>query len=176
MRSRDLVRFDATATSTADRRSVLDVLLDLPSHAEWAGSRSSQKTFRLLSLEAPHAPASVGTRFSSTGAASNGTFHDSSVVTVAEPYAFEFETSSRLERRHGAELLVQFVHRYDLVDDADGCRIVYFCRAVDASYVPYWLRPGMRAMTRSMIDRSMTKQLRLLAQLAEERVAAKRAG
>jgi hypothetical protein len=167
----DLITFRATATSRADRQTVLDVLRDLPAHLEWGGTRSAQKTFRLLSLDAPSTPATVGTQFSSTGANMNGTFHDTSVVTVAEPYAFEFETASRLDRRHGAELLVRFVHRYDLEADGAGSRIVYSCRAHDGSYVPYWLRPGMRALTRSMVNRSMTRQLRLLAGLADERAA-----
>ncbi|HEY5148804.1 MAG TPA: SRPBCC family protein [Mycobacterium sp.] len=168
----DLITFAATATSRADRQSVLDVLRDLPAHLEWAGTRSPQKTFRLLSLDAPAGPASVGTRFSSTGANMNGTFHDTSVVTVAQPYTFAFETASRLERRHGAELLVHFAHRYEVEPDGAGSRIVYSCRAHDGNYVPYRLKPGLRAMTRSMINRSMTKQLHLLAQLAEDRATA----
>lgn len=170
--SGDLVSFAATATTRADPQGVLDVLRDLPAHLEWAGARSPQKTFRLLSLHAPTAPASVGARFTSTGANMNGTFHDSSVVTVAEPDAFGFETDSRLDRKHGAELLVHFVHRYDVEPAGDGSRIVYSARAQHASYVPYWLRPGMRAMTRWMVNRSMTRQLRLLAELAEERATA----
>jgi hypothetical protein len=168
----DLITFAATVTCRADRQSVLDVLRDLPAHLEWAGTRSPQKRFRLLSLDAPAAPASVGTAFSSTGANMNGTFHDTSVVTVAQPYSFEFETVSRLDRRHGAELFVHFAHRYALEPDGAGSRIVYSCRAHDSSYLPYWLKPGMRAMTRSMVSRSMTKQLHLLAQLAEGRATA----
>jgi len=167
----DLITFGAAATTRAHRQSVLDVLLDLPAHLEWAGTRSPQKKFRLLSLDAQAAPASVGTRFSSTGANMNGTFHDTSVVTVAESYTFEFETKSRLDRKHGAELLVNFVHHYDLEPDGAGSRIVYSCRALSGNYVPYWLKPGMRALTRSMINRSMTRQLRLLAELAEGRRA-----
>lgn len=168
----ELVRFGATVTTRADRPSVLDVLRDLPAHLEWAGARSPQKKFRLLSLDAPAAPASVGTRFTSTGATINGTFHDTSEVTVAEPSTFAFETLSRLKRTHGAELRVRFLHRYDVEPDGAGSRIVYSCRAVDGNYVPYWLRPGLRAMTRSMVNRSMAKQLRLLAELAEDRAAA----
>jgi hypothetical protein len=169
--SGDLITFGATATSHADQQSVLDVLLDLPAHLEWAGTRSPQKKFRLLSLDAPAPPASVGTRFTSTGANMNGTFHDTSVVTVAESHSFEFETASRLDRKRGAELLVHFVHRYDLEPDGTGSRIVYSCRAQSGNYVPYWLKPGMRAITRSMINRSMTQQLRLLAELAEDRAS-----
>lgn len=168
----DLITFAATVTSRADRQSVLGVLQDLPAHLQWAGTRSPQKTFRLLSLDAPAGPASVGTRFTSTGANMNGTFYDTSVVTVAQPYTFAFETASRLDRRHGAELLVHFAHRYDVEPDGAGSRIVYSCRAHDGNYLPYWLKPGPRAMTRSMINRSMTKQLHLLAQLAEDRATA----
>jgi len=164
-----LITFGANATTRADRQTVLDALRDLAAPLEWAGTRSPQKTFRLLSLDAPATPASVGTRFSSTGANMNGTFHDTSVVTVADAETFEFHTASRLDRRHGAELLVHFVHRYDVEPDGAGSRIVYSCRAHNGNYVPYWLKPGMRAMTRRMIDRSMTKQLHLLAELAEDR-------
>lgn len=168
----DLITFEASATTRADQDTVLAALRDLPAHLEWAGTRSPQKRFRLLSLDAPAAPAVVGTRFSSTGANMNGTFHDTSIVTVAEPYTFEFDTASRLNRKHGAELIVQFIHRYDLEPHGTGTRIVYSCRAHSGNYVPYWLKPGMRAMTRSMIGRSMTKQLRLLAELAEDRAGA----
>jgi hypothetical protein len=168
----DLITFRATATSHANPATVLDVLRDLPAHLEWGGTRSAQKTFRLLSLDAPTTPATVGTRFSSTGANMNGTFHDTSVVTLAEPFVFEFETVSRLDRRHGAEFRVHFVHRYELEPDGAGSRIVYSCRGRDGNYVPYWLRPGLRAMTRSMVNRAMTRQLRLLAQLTDDRAPA----
>lgn len=172
----ELIRFRATASSAADRQTVFDTIRDLRTHAEWAGTRSQQKAFRLLSLDAPTGLASVGTTFASTGSNMNGTFHDASVVTVSEPHTFAFETMSRLERRHGAELLVHFDHRYDVETQGARTRIRYSCRAHDGNYRPYWLRPGMRTMTRSMINRSMARQLRLLAELAEERAALRPAG
>jgi hypothetical protein len=168
---RDVVRFTANATSSADRQSVLDALLDLPAHLEWAGTRSPRKNFRLLSLAAEATPASVGTRFASTGANMNGTFHDTSVVTIAQPYSFGFETDSELDRKHGRTLHMHFVHRYDVEADGSGSCIVYSCRAQNGSYLPYWLKPGMRPLTRLMINRTMTRQLGLLADLAENRTS-----
>jgi|tagenome__1003787_1003787.scaffolds.fasta_scaffold19607399_1 hypothetical protein len=167
----DIIAFNATATTSADQRSVHNVLLDLPAHLEWAGTRSAQQKFRLLSLTAAATPATVGTEFASTGANMNGTFHDASVVTITEPHIFGFETQSRLDRKHGKQLHMHFVHHYEVRPDAAGSRIVYRCRARIGNYLPYWLKPGMRVLTRSMVNRRMTRQLRQLALLAETRAA-----
>ena len=166
-----LITFAAETATRAAPRAVLDLLRAPGEHLEWAGARSPQTTFRLLDLESDGAVASVGTTFRSTGAAANGTFHDSSVVTVVDGSAFAFRTTSRLDRRHGSELRLTFDHRYDVRPAEDGSHIAYTCTARDANYVPYWLWPVMRPVTRRMIQRLMTRQLRLLADLAEERSA-----
>jgi hypothetical protein len=101
--------------------------LDLRAHLEWSGERADDDKFKLLSLEAPDGPATVGTTFSSSGTADNGTFHDRSVVTEAtRPHRFVIETDSRLERTRGRTWEVHFIHRYDIDPDADGSRIVYY--------------------------------------------------
>lgn len=169
----ELIRFTASVRSSAGPRAAYDALADLSGHLVWAGRRSTQKSFRLLELEAPEGPATVGTHFTSTGANNNGTFRDSSVVTDATaPSLFAFRTDSRLDREHGTEWRVTFVHRYEVQPVDGGSRITYTCIARDGSYVPYWLRPGVRRMTRVMVGRMMDKQLQNLARLAEERAGA----
>lgn len=168
----ELVVFRAALPTEAAPEQVHAVLRDVRSHLTWAGRRSTMKSFRLLELDAPPGPAVEGTRFSSRGANNNGTFVDSSVVTDVSPYVFAFETDSLLERRHGADLRVHFSHRYDVADvPGRGTVIRYTCRVHDGSYVPYWLRPGVRSLTRAMVGRMMTRQLRNLAALAQERAA-----
>lgn len=163
-----LIVFTAAIPTRARPDAVLAVLRSPHDHLAWAGTRSTQQQFRLLALDADDQLLSVGSSFTSTGAASNGTFHDRSVVVVAQPGEFAFCTTSRLDRRHGAELRLTFDHRYEVHPSEEGSRIVYSCRAHDANYVPYWLRPGMRSATRWMIQRLMVRQLGLLAAVAEE--------
>jgi hypothetical protein len=164
-----LMKFEATVPAAAGVGTTFDVLRDLPAHLEWAGKRSTMKHFRLLELDAPAEPATVGTRFTSTGANDNGTFHDEGVVTAAAPGRFAFEVSSRLDRKHGREWRAHFTHDYRIEPDGAGTRIVYACVVHDGNYVPYWLRPGVRQLTRAMVNRMITKQLGNLAALAEER-------
>jgi hypothetical protein len=86
-------------TSTAPPEIVCDTIADLRNHLDWSGERASSETFNLLSMEAPEGLAEVGTAFSSSGAADNGTFHDHSVVTEASrPRTFVIETDSHLDR------------------------------------------------------------------------------
>jgi len=71
---------------------VYDLLADLRTHSEWGGARQSRE-FRLVSFESPPGPATVGTRFSSTGTIPMSLRHwsDRSTVTVADrPQKFEF--------------------------------------------------------------------------------------
>ena len=72
-----------SAVSAAPPRVVYETISDLRNHLDWSGERASSQTFKLLSIEAPGGPAAVGTAFTSSGAADNGTFHDRSEVTVA---------------------------------------------------------------------------------------------
>ena len=58
-----------SATSSASPESVYDLITDLRAHLEWSGERASDDQFKLLSLDAPDGPATVGTTFSSSGSA-----------------------------------------------------------------------------------------------------------
>jgi hypothetical protein len=165
------MRFTVSIVTAAGRDVVYDVVSDLATHRVWAGDHAPDKSFRLLSLDAPEGKATVGTRFTSTGANGNGTFHDASVVTEAAPYVFAFDTSSRLDRKHGEEWQVSFSHRYSVESTGVGSVLHYSCRVHDGSYVPYWLHPMARPLTRIFVQRLMTKNLRVLLRLAEERSA-----
>ena len=158
-----------SVASKAPPDVVFEVISDLPAHLEWSGERASDDSFKLLELEAPHGPATVGTSFTSTGANFNGTFHDRSVVVEASPPSrFAIETDARLDRKRGRVWEVQFRHLYDIRPES-GSRIVYTDTARTMNYVPYWLRAWMRPITRMAIHRGDTKQLSNLARLAEER-------
>lgn len=149
---------------------VFDVITDLTAHLEWSGERATDDSFKLLTLEASQATASVGTTFTSTGANFNGTFHDRSVVTEsARPNRFTIETDARLDRKRGKTWEVHFEHRYDVQPDGGGSRIVYTESIQRLNYVPYWLKPGVRSLFRPLVNRADRKQLSNLARLAEER-------
>jgi Polyketide cyclase / dehydrase and lipid transport len=168
-------RFETSVsvTSAAPPEVVYDLVSDLRSHLDWSGERAASDAFKLLTLDASEGTAMVGTRFASTGASDNGTFHDTSVVTEASrPTRFAFETDSRLERTHGKTWEVHFSHRYDLAPDGQGTRIVYTDTVQRVNYVPYWLQPWFRPITRRLIDRADTKQMENLARAAEERASA----
>jgi hypothetical protein len=163
-------RTQTSVTSEAPPRVVYDTIADLRAHLEWSGERATSDNFRLLTLEAPEGPATVGATFTSTGAADNGTFHDRSVVTEASrPDRFVIETDSRLDRKRGKPWEVHFSHQYDVRPDGDGSRIVYTETVERVNYVPYWLQPWIRPIFRVLVNRADVKQLRNLARLAEER-------
>jgi uncharacterized protein YndB with AHSA1/START domain len=163
-------RTQTSVTSKAPPETVYDVIADLRAHLEWSGERASDNDFKLLTLEAPYGPATVGTSFTSTGANFNGTFHDRSVVTEASrPNRLVIETDSRLDRKRGKQWEVHFEHRYDIQPGGDGSRIVYTETVQRLNYVPYWLQFGIRWLSRMLINRADMKQLENLARLAEER-------
>ena len=168
-----VLRFEpVTATSKAPPQAVYETVADLEAHLDWSGERASDDDFKLLALEAPDGAAHVGTAFTSTGANFNGTFHDRSVVTEASPPSrFVIETDARLDRKRGKPWEVRFHHRYDIEAEGDGSRIVYTETIQDMNYVPYWLHPLVRPLTRPAIRKADTKQLENLARLAEERAA-----
>jgi len=158
--------------STASPAAVYDALSDPTTHLLWAGERSSHKRFRLLSMDAAPGPAGVGDRFSSSGANMNGTFHDSSVVVEADRgERFGFDTDSTLDRTHGEELHVVFTHRYEIRPQGGGTVISYTCETRPQNYVPYWLKPGVRRMTRMNVERMMRANMANLAGMAEEAAA-----
>ncbi|MGZ4631733.1 MAG: SRPBCC family protein [Actinomycetes bacterium] len=171
-----MIRFTTSVTSAALPPTVYAVLADVRTHLHWAGTEAPDKNFRLLTVAGPDGVATVGTEFSSTGA--NGkadTFHDRSVVSEASaPRVFAFGTESRLERKHGKTWHTHFEHRYELQPAAEGTRITYTCDVQRGSYRPYWLHPMARPMTRFMVSRMMTKNLKNLARSAEQQTDAAR--
>src|SRR5207244_300628 len=81
---------------------VYGLLSDLSTHMEWGGSWHPTRTQRLLSMESPKGPATVGVEFASTGSAGGGCWYDRSRVTAAtSPTVFEFETRGQLRDGHG---------------------------------------------------------------------------
>jgi hypothetical protein len=120
-----VVRFEAPTKAPAE--AVYALLADLSSHLQWAGNRQSP-TFRLLSVEAPDGPATVGAEFHTTGAdGKKARWTDRSVVTEAiRPSVFEFVTEGRRDGKAGSEpLRSTTVHRYEIVRRPDGCDVTY---------------------------------------------------
>ena len=160
--------------STAPAEAVYDLLADVRSHLEWAGTRQPKENFRLLSIEAPEGPASVGIEFRSTGADAMGRFADSSVVTEASrPSLFEFVTEARLSTKKGKVVEWTNVHRYELAPHEEGCRASYTLRVVRISELPGALAvfrvPGLRSLGLKMSGSYARKGLRNLVRMAEER-------
>lgn len=120
--------------SAAPPEVVYDLIADVRSHLEWAGRRQPKESFRLLFVEAPEGPASVGTEFESTGADPGGGFHDASVVTEAtRPSLFEFVTEARQTTKKGAVVEWTNVHRHEVAGTGEGCRISYRLRIVGSA-------------------------------------------
>ncbi len=154
--------------------AVYDLLADLQSHLEWAGKRQKKQNFRLLTMEAPEGPATVGSEFRTTGADPMGRFTDASVVTEAiRPRTFEFVTEARLETKKGKGVDWTNVHRYELIPDGQGCRIAYTVRIVRISELPGAMAmfrvPGLRSIGMKVSSSYLRRGLRNLARLAEER-------
>ena len=165
-----MYRTQTSVTSGASPQVVYDTIADLRNHLDWSGERASSETFKLLSIDAPGGPAVVGTAFSSSGTADNGTFRDRSVVTVAlSPTSFVIETDAHLDRTRGRPWDAHFSHRYDIVPEGDGSRITYTETIERVNYVPYWLQPFIRTLFTVYVNRADRKQLANLARLAEER-------
>jgi hypothetical protein len=161
-------------SSRAPAEAVYDLLADIDSHLEWAGRMQPKKTYRLLSIEGPEGPASVGTEFTSTGADALGTFADTSVVTEASrPLAFEFVTEARLSVKRGRVAEWTSVHRYEIVPLGDGCRVSYTIRTVRISTLPSALAmfnvPVLRSVLMKVARSNVRRGVRNLARLAEQR-------
>jgi hypothetical protein len=165
-------RTQTSVTSAAPPDVVFETVADLRNHLDWSGERASSETFKLLSIEAPDGPATVGTAFTSSGAADNGTFHDSSIVTEAtRPHTFVIETDAHLDRKRGKPWDSHFIHRYDVAPEGEGSRITYTETVERVNYVPYWLHPLARPIFKVYVNRADRKQLANLARLAEERAS-----
>lgn len=156
----------------APARAVYDLLSDLGSHVDWGGERQKRNT-RLLSLEAPEGAAAVGTEFHTTGADPMGSFSDRSVVTEATPgSAFEFVTEAHLETKKGKGVDWTNIHRYELVPDGAGCRIVYTIRIARLSELVGMLVvfkvPGLRGLALKGSAGVARRGVRNLARVAED--------
>jgi polyketide cyclase/dehydrase/lipid transport protein len=156
--------------SNASPEAVYDLLADLSSHLEWAGIRQT-RDFRLMSLEAPPGPATVGTTFTSTGVIpmSRRSWSDRSTVTVAErPSKFEITTQARAGGRHA--MTAVYRHRYEISPAAGGSRVTYTLTQLSiADPMLRWALPGMRRMTWLMTPMYSGRGLRNLLALAQER-------
>jgi hypothetical protein len=160
-----------TRTSTASPEAVYGLLADLHSHTTWGGTQQS-KTYRLLSIEAPAGPATVGTEFSTVGADPMGEFQDRSVVTEATPSSvFEFVTEARFTTKKGKIADWTNVHRYQIVPTDDGCRLTYTIRVARISALPGPLRlfniPVLSGVLMRFAVRGPKRGVRNLIALAE---------
>jgi hypothetical protein len=152
---------------------VYDLLADVGSHLEWGGTRQ-KRTYRLLSIDAPEGPATVGTEFSSSGADGMGTFNDASVVTEAtRPGLFEFVTEARLSTKKGKVVEWTLVHRYEIAPKDEGCKVSYTIRTVRISELPGPLVlfnvPGLRALLTRVARSNVRRGFRNLIEMADER-------
>ena len=137
------VRF--SGDSAAPPGAVYDLLADLRSHLEWAGTRQPS-VFRLTSLAAPAGAATAGTRFTSTGSIpmSGLNWHDESVVTEAtRASVFEFLTEA-----HAGDTVARYRHRYEIAPAVAGSRVTY-TMTQERIERPMWRLglPGVRSMT-----------------------------
>jgi hypothetical protein len=165
-----IITFRTSVPTTASPNDAYDVLADLSTHLAWAGERSPDKNFRLLTMEAASTPATVGDRFSSRGASGNAmTFVDTSVVVHADRgERFGFDTKSTLERKHRANWQAHFTHRYTITPVGEGATLDYVSEVWPENYRPFWLHPLMRPMTRVLVRRAMRKNMENLASMAEK--------
>ena len=169
---RELV-FAVEETAKVRAEDLFDVLVDLRSHLVWSGERQQPGT-RLLSIDAPEGPASVGTEFTSTGTdGKEARFADRSVVTEADrPSSFEFVTEAQREDGHGTTDWT-IVHRYELTPTSEGCRVAYTIRVVRISALLGMLRlfslPVLSGLISKMATGVARRGVRNLVAFAEER-------
>jgi hypothetical protein len=167
----------AEIATRASAEAVYDVLADIGSHLRWAGEMQRDKN-RLLSVDAPEGPATVGTEFTTTGVAPEGRYADRSVVTDASrPSVFEFVTEAHLETKKGKTADITYVNRYEITPASDGTRISSTIRTVRASALPGplamlnigLLAPLVRKESAGMVRRGLQN----LRAVAEERAGAR---
>lgn len=164
-------------STRAPAEAVYEVLANVGSHLRWAGEMQREKN-RLLSVDAPEGPATVGTEFDTTGVAPEGRYADRSVVTDASrPSVFEFVTEAHLETKKGKSADITYVIRYEIGPASDGTRIASTIRTVRASALPgplamlniRLLAPLVRKESEAMVRRGLQN----LAAVAEERAGAR---
>ena len=139
-----------TKRSSASPEAVYDVIENLRTHLTWGGTQQ-RSDFRLLSLDAPAGPATVGTSFSSTGSIpmSVRRWEDRSTVTAAErARAFEFVTHATVHRSR-RPMEATYRHRYEIAAAPGGGSVVTYVFTQLSSLNPF-LRLGLpvvRTMT-----------------------------
>lgn len=154
--------------SKARPEAVYDVLADLRTHVEWGGARQSRE-FRLVTLDAPPGPATVGTIFSSTGVIpmSRRQWSDRSTVAVADlPLKFEFTTQATAGERNA--MTAVYRHSYEIAPAAAGSRVTYRMTQLSITNPILRLGPAMGRMTWLMIPMFAARGLRNLLALAEQ--------
>jgi uncharacterized protein YndB with AHSA1/START domain len=166
-----VLRFEGSCRAPAE--VVYDLLADLRSHLEWAGDRQLETT-RLLTLESPPGPATVGVEFFTTGSDGKvARWSDRSVVTEAtRPEAFEFVTEGRRQGKPGTRpWLLTAVHRYEITPEAGaGCRVTYTEDLTRLDGAPWVLRfSGTCRIVFRISARYMRRGFDGLLSLAEER-------
>jgi len=166
------VRFEGSSKAPAE--AVYELLADLRSHLEWAGAKQLETT-RLLTMEAPAGPATVGTEFVTTGSDGKvARFADRSVVTEAtRPAVFEFVTQSSRQGKPGSRPWhVTLVHRYEIDSEPNGCRVTYTEEITRMSGAPRaFAMPGIRRLIYRISARYMRRGFDALIAMAEEQTA-----
>lgn len=168
------IRIRERTTTSPD--AVYGLLADLGSHLVWGGEGQSAG-FRLLTLDAPEGPATVGAEFHSTGTdGRHRVNHDRSVVTEASrPSAFEYVTESRSVGEDGTTAYeATIVHRFELrASGSGGCEVAYTFHAVRQQPALAVFRVPVLSWLVLRVVRSMLRRgIRNLAALAEERATA----
>jgi hypothetical protein len=160
-----------SVTASAAPERVYATLIDLSTHLTWSGTMLG-KHHGLRSMEAPPAPAKVGTEFHSTGADPMGSFTDRSVVTEAtSPSVFEFVTEGHLERpRQGQPPCeTRITSRFEVGPDGSDSRITYRAHVTRWTNPPWPLRSRvLRPLLRVAMKSDAKKMLRNLATYATE--------
>lgn len=163
-----------TRSCSAPPHVVYDLLADLGTHVTWAGTQQT-RDFRLLSLEAPSGPASVGTSFTSTGTIpmSSRQWRDRSQVTAAErPNMFEFVTTATAS---GAKRSIEatYTHRYEIAATPRGSKVSYSMSQLAISNPLLRLRlPVVKDLTwRFGISFMAGRGFRNLLSMAEQRAS-----
>ena len=121
-------------SSSAPPEAVYDLLANLETHLTWAGTQQTSD-FRLLSLDAPATPATVGTTFSSTGSipmSSQRWVDRSNVTAAARPNTFEFVTTATT-RGGRRSMEATYRHRYEIEAAPGGSKVSYTMTQLAAS-------------------------------------------
>lgn len=128
-----VIRFSDYCRSPAE--VVYDVLADLRTHLEWAGT-GEDDSFGLKTLDAPEGPATLGTTFATTGniPMSGTEWDDHSEVTEAEPPSvFAFVTKAGAQLSASKRMRTTYEHRYEISPHGDGSFIVYTAKQIEIS-------------------------------------------